>query len=547
MEQNFSITPDRAFLRHFYNKQRVATLSQFMVGKLEDYTQNNDPYAKYGYGRWLYIMNPFKGAIEQAEKLFTEAAENGVADAWAAIGRMHSLGEYHTKRKDDEAAKQCYLKARAMGSELAELTWINEYVLVEDNEKEVEKTAKAIENKIANDNGIDPLWHEYLGDAYALLGRTDDSIAQYEQAILHGNDSSYYPLALTLQQRGNVALAEEYMQMGIDNNCLNCFTFQADMDQQDFLELSLEQQAELHENVEKRLVKGLELGNGYCAFFLAYNLIYEELGFKQDYDRAIKALRRGIELGDMRSCSFMVALQDSDFLPDEERITQLEIAETRLQALRLGDESLVEQSCWDLYVHELLDKDTNLEEFDKIWYPLWKKKTNAPDLKLSDTDDDDKPKEAPPTNIGKTEITPTVLIIYPDGLTEFAEEDLESFPTYKAMGAMIDAEGLDTVHYSKALAEITSKARTTNNVVFYADRDGFAKNLPDNAVGTMLYGTGAEIRGPIIVGMEDSRHETLSFHYEEDIEKVYEAIEEMSGGLTRRLIDDDDSRYDPYV
>ena len=39
----------------------------------------------------------------------------------------------------------------------------------------------------------------------------------------------------------------------------------------------------------------------------------------------------------------------------------------------------------------------------------------------------------------------------------------------------------------------------------YADRNGYAKDLPDNAIGTMLYGTGAEIRGAVIIALEDNK------------------------------------------
>lgn len=31
-------------------------------------------------------------------------------------------------------------------------------------------------------------------------------------------------------------------------------------------------------------------------------------------------------------------------------------------------------------------------------------------------------------------------------------------------------------------------------------------DLPDNAIGTMLYGTGAEIRGAVIIALEDNKY-----------------------------------------
>ena len=72
------------------------------------------------------------------------------------------------------------------------------------------------------------------------------------------------------------------------------------------------------------------------------------------------------------------------------------------------------------------------------------------------------------------------------------------------------------------------------------------KDLEDNTVGTMLYGRGYEIRGAVIIGMEDSKYDTYSFETEEDIENVFEAIDNLTGGLLRRETDDD-GRYDPWA
>ena len=67
----------------------------------------------------------------------------------------------------------------------------------------------------------------------------------------------------------------------------------------------------------------------------------------------------------------------------------------------------------------------------------------------------------------------------------------------------------------------------------YADRNGYAKDLPDNAIGTMLYRTGAEIRGAVIIALEDNRYDTHSFHFQEDLDNVISEISDMTGGLIR--------------
>ena len=67
----------------------------------------------------------------------------------------------------------------------------------------------------------------------------------------------------------------------------------------------------------------------------------------------------------------------------------------------------------------------------------------------------------------------------------------------------------------------------------YTDRDGYAKDLADNPVGTILYGRGSEIRGAVIMALEDHRYDTYSFHFIEDLEQVFNEISTLTGGLVR--------------
>ena len=67
------------------------------------------------------------------------------------------------------------------------------------------------------------------------------------------------------------------------------------------------------------------------------------------------------------------------------------------------------------------------------------------------------------TIIEKTEIFPTVLVIYPSGYTEFLETDVNPVPLNE-LGALIDAEELVSVHFSDALGQITKECGLTKNV-----------------------------------------------------------------------------------
>ena len=145
--------------------------------------------------------------------------------------------------------------------------------------------------------------------------------------------------------------------------------------------------------------------------------------------------------------------------------------------------------------------------------------------------------------VEKTEIYPTVLVIHPSGYTEFLETDVNSVPLNE-LGALIDAEELVSVHFSDALGQITKECCLNRNLTMYFDRDSILKGLEYNDVGTMLYGSGAEVMGAVIIALEDDECNAYAFDMEEDIEDVFEAIDELTGLLRRET--DDDGRYDAW-
>ena len=126
------------------------------------------------------------------------------------------------------------------------------------------------------------------------------------------------------------------------------------------------------------------------------------------------------------------------------------------------------------------------------------------------------------------------MIIQPSGVVSFVEADIFSM-SYREMSLLIGAEGLDAVHYSKPLNQITKNCGFKGyQLAMYTDRDGYGKDLPDNQVGTILYGCGAEIRGAVIIALEDNKYDTYSFHFQEDLDKVFDEISTLTGGLIRR-------------
>ena len=141
------------------------------------------------------------------------------------------------------------------------------------------------------------------------------------------------------------------------------------------------------------------------------------------------------------------------------------------------------------------------------------------------------------------EILPTVLVIHPSGYTEFLDADMSSM-TSSEIESLIYGEDLEVVHSSEHLERITNECCLEKNLVMYFLKRAAIEDIEDNYVGSILYDGDAEVRGPIIIALEDNEHNISSFEDEEDIENVFEAIDELTGMLRRET--DDDGRYDPW-
>ena len=46
-------------------------------------------------------------------------------------------------------------------------------------------------------------------------------------------------------------------------------------------------------------------------------------------------------------------------------------------------------------------------------------------------------------------------------------------------------------------------------------------------------GRGYEIRGAVIIALEDNKYDTHSFHFQEDLDEVFDEISSLTGGLVR--------------
>lgn len=371
MELDFEITHDSNFLEHFLDKRETFKLPAGMVEKLR---ASNDPYALYGYGRWLYARRKDREALLTATRCFTMAAVNGVADAYHMLSKMCTNGHVVSEDNDllmldRELGNYYRSRAEAAGSLLAKLERNVEEFFAGDaagKEKAINDAREEIGKESAS-----ILWMEQLGWFYATTGRNDKAIECYEKCVEEGWNYPIFDLAQIYYQRGNIAYHDSLMEEGIEKEVPLCMMFGCE-NQGVWDELSASQQEEIREQMSVNLRRGVELGCPECAYVLSFCLTEGLYDFERDLPAAVAYARKGMDLGSHMCCRHLISIMEEDetkkLLPQEMLMTDDEIMMTRLIALRYGDSDMLDD------VIEHADEYRRMgygDEIEKVWRPIW--------------------------------------------------------------------------------------------------------------------------------------------------------------------------------
>lgn len=539
MIADFEIIPGKEFLNRFLDKRDMFLLSPAMVEKLR---ASNDPYGKYGYGRWLYATgSKDKDTLCTVRDCVEFAVESNLPDALFLLSRLYYNGHYIDKESgimklDRKRGEELLKKAKNKGSEIAKLQISDdEFITARRLKKSVAYIIKKTK-KIAETPGVSLLWKEQLAWMYDMMDRTDEAIALYEECVAGGLQHPLFFLALLYYNRGNVAYYESLMEDGIEKGVPSCFMLGFE-ELDNWEEYDEKTREKLHKRLDANLRRGSALGCTFCTYTLTEYLRKGLMGFEMNDAEALRYARRGMDMG-IAKC-FDIALDIfffySNILPAEMNMTKEEVLMARLKAVR--NASIVDAD--NILCSHVLEFTKELKKLGyaeelEYWRNLYAIPADRFYRYEEEDDDDDEC------------VNPMVLVIHPSGLTEFVDTE-SKVVSYTSLIELIDAEGCDAVHYSDVLSKITKDCGLKKNLAFYVDKNGIAKDLPDNAIGTMLYGHGYEIRGAIVVALEDKKYNTCAFVTEEDIEAVYDAINEYTGLLRRSDEQDDDGRYDAWA
>ncbi len=519
METTFKITHDREFLKHFITRWRTLSISPEMVERLKN---SDDYYACYGYGRWLYYANPDGKSIKEAQAKLTLAANYGyVADAFAALAEMYYNGSVESDKADPEQHVFLMYKAAQEKSELAQYRVLLSTIYGDYGfKKDPEEVADILKKHLEKHPDSDPIYWDLLGFAIEQTDK-DEALKYYKKSIEMGNPESYYSLAKYYYDKGNKSISRQFAEEGMAKGAVNCHRALASfMTQDDFLALPEDKQKELHEEMNQGLRYAIGHYDRFACYVMAFHVYYGQLGYDADTAEAIRLAKRGCELGDSLCFELLAQMHEAaENIPNELRISQKEIAKLYLQTLRrdnISDDSL--ENVTRAYTSNLLPQHD--DEVEKLWLAKYYEYNIAND-----------------ENPGVT----GVIKIYPQGFIYAADIEPETFGSLSDLAQLIDADGVDIVHYSEALNRMTKVLcrgeHKGYHIAMLVDRDGYAKDLPDNMPATLLYGHGMEIRGTVMLVLEDEKYNLLPLKGLMFCNMCVKMLNAATGGLTRMPTD----------
>ena len=520
---DFEITPTDEFLAHFIDRRDVKQFSKTMVSRLREST---DAYGRYGYGQWLYHTCKDKESLKEATECFKFAVESGIVDAKQMLSSMYLRGCVYSEESDDFVIDHalCHAlntEAVEQGSLLAKICRNYDLFYGRTHLKADRATAIAEAERESSVAGASLLWLEQLGWYYEDENRLEDAIDAYERCIKGGLYSAIYYLAFTALNLGNTEYYQALMREGIRLGVSSCLVFGVEKDDT-WDSLDADEKSMIHRRLECNLKRGVELSNDFCPYLLSYSYIYGAYGFERDVAEGFKVLQKGLNFHGTICWQFLAEIIIEDeimsALPEDMQMSEDEIMILKLKALRYGAKDVLDDVVADKEAYVRMGYGSELQN---IWLPKWREIYGIKEYKT------------PVKPIEKKPIAPTVLVIRPSGVVDFVEADVYPM-SFRQMAELIAAERVDAVHFSEPLTQITKACGLKQQVAMYVDRDGAVKDLDDNPVATILYGKRCEIRGSVIVAMEDNRYGTYSFDTEEDINAVFEAVSKATNGLARR-------------
>ena len=485
------------YLLVFTNTEsRLFRLTEEQLEKVKMMADKDYATAKYVLGRYHQVVHPEEDSIEKAAELLKSAANDGIADAYAALAIMHLYG--HFGDVSLETYRSTMDDAVEKGSPLAMKTKLHEMTLgINGLKSEPKKVITFLENDILNDDETAekyPYLYISLGDAYSFMGNNAKAADIYEKA----EDLGYYEAAHNKCEAKMVGMSQ--MQKGIfdmvvdfgcDNKVPGCFFQKADINEGEYDECNDEnKKAKLSKIIKESLEQGFELGGLDCAFKLGTNYYFGKYGFEADANEAWNWYLKGAKMDNGASYIGLAQMTADGVCP--EGLPENFVQTCLLNALRRGR---TEQLPYVMEAYKQGKLNDYKDEIESFYAPLFNK-SGKPDLSQLEC----------------------LAIVKPDGkatIYEFKQDD------FAKLAGFIGAKRLTPVRLD-ALEAIAKKAGITEHLVAWVDMEAPRKKLPLNIAANSFFK--GVIAGDVIITLGDNIYDPMMFYGTDDLEKVLNAI-----------------------
>ena len=289
---------------------RIVNTISFLVHLDEDIdaikadADEGNPYMKLAYARLHDYLQYYSNSLNECIDYYEQAANEGVADAWAHLAQLYASGRMGEKYIDKyhELIEKAMERGsyRAIEMKTYDLIY-GRYNVVKNPQKAQETLERYI--KECEEKGIDipylGKFYQILGDAYEALGDKEKAAENYQRSIELGNNGGFYDLAIVKYYDYDDGITdedkfEELMLMGEDAGDPRAYYFLVF-----FISPNIYDQLgdDSKKEAKKEYFRQLELakyyGEGYAAYLLGE--IYERglYDTEVDYEKAFSEYARG--------------------------------------------------------------------------------------------------------------------------------------------------------------------------------------------------------------------------------------------------------------
>lgn len=370
----------RAYLRLFMALDTMFLLAEDTIEMLCQEADKNNPYAQYGYARYLVCVRPEKDSLKKSFDYAEAAMKGGIADAKAMVALAIGCGD--TGMVDYEREDTLMNEAVKEGSELALMYVIKKYLYGSHfKPTQPDKALELLEQLIAKEEQsgaeVNGWWYFYRASAKeAQLGRMA-VINDYRRALSLGVLRTYCDLILAygygdrIEDLHDTEEYREYMSQGLWRRASDAYLLDAArlMDTDD------------NELIVERLEDGARLGNTACTEQLGDLYYNGAFGCKKDMERAASYYEIAARHDSVSAAEKLWdMMHDHDIDRPLDYRDSIALIGTRSGSLKLLAETVI--------AHQEGRLNDYAEEIEKYYEPIFDSE-DYPHIDVEDHEDDD--------------------------------------------------------------------------------------------------------------------------------------------------------------